>query len=203
MPRPRTHDDDLRRQLIEAASEAIAADGIDGLSLRSIAARAGTSTTAVYSLFGSRESLVDAVAQEGFRRFAAHLDRARGEDPRAALFSLGLAYRANALDNPHFYRVMFGQIPAEASPKAAEGTFGVLVDAVAAVLGVDSPDSRGRDVDDPADRSAASAAARRLWAYVHGLVTLELAGLITGDPDERDAAYREALGAGSWLLDAR
>lgn len=94
MARPRTHDDAVRSRLLERASEAIAARGEEGLSLRAVASGAGTTTVAVYSLFGSREALVKAVVQEGFRRFAARLDHVEQSDhPLADLFALGRTER--------------------------------------------------------------------------------------------------------------
>src|SRR5689334_460451 len=54
MGRPRLHDDAVRSRLLEAASTVLAQDGVAGLTVRDVAARAGTSTSAVYSLFGGR-----------------------------------------------------------------------------------------------------------------------------------------------------
>ncbi|MET0798548.1 MAG: TetR family transcriptional regulator, partial [Rhodococcus sp. (in: high G+C Gram-positive bacteria)] len=54
MARPRIHDAELRTRLLEAAAETVARHGVDSLSLRKLAAAQGTSTTAIYSLFGGR-----------------------------------------------------------------------------------------------------------------------------------------------------
>lgn len=187
MPRPRTHDESVRRRLLDAASEAVADRGAAGMSLRAVAKAAETTTAAVYTLFGNRDALVEAVVAEGFRRFAAHLAAARQTpDARGDLLALGMAYRANALENPHFYRVMFTPASGIAPDSRAEPTFGVLADAVARATG--------------ASPTEAEASAFRLWAYVHGLVTLELAGLLPGTPEERERDYAAALRAGSPLL---
>lgn len=182
--RPLPHDDALRAALVELASRAVAAGGSRALSLRSVAAEAGTTTAAVYTLFGGREGLVRAVVEEGFRRFAAHLDAVpRSEDPRADLLALGVAYRDNALDNPHFYRVMFTPQPGDERepgsevPAVVSPTFAVLRDTVARLPGV--PDAREL--------------ALRLWSLVHGLVSLELAGLLPGTAEERRHRYVETL----------
>ena len=53
MARPKTYDERLRRTLVDTAAELIAAHGAEALALRPLAERAGTSTNAVYSLFGS------------------------------------------------------------------------------------------------------------------------------------------------------
>ena len=143
MARPRVHDDALRARLLEEASAIVATSGAPGLTVRDLAARAGTSPSAVYSLFGSREDLVRAVGDEAFARFAARLAAVpRTADPGADLLGLGLAYRENALAAPHFYRVMFGASGAglqdgTRGPATASATFRVLRDAVARVLGTD------------------------------------------------------------------
>ncbi|MCF4122970.1 TetR/AcrR family transcriptional regulator [Antribacter sp. KLBMP9083] len=218
MARPRLHDDALRTRLLEVASRAISSGGEAAVTVRTVATEAGTSPSAVYALFGSREDLVAAVSEEGFRRFATHLGAApRTDDPGADLVALGLAYRESALADPHFYRVMFDRaVPPEArtgvaadareaggppSGTAADGetlpvpatqrpTFGVLRDAVARVLGGAPPER-------------VESAAVGLWGLVHGLVTLELAGLLPGDAATRERRYAEAAGTvGPGLLRA-
>lgn len=186
MPRPRLHDDALRARLLEVASRAVASGGQDAVTVRSVANAAGTSASAVYALFGSRDQLVAAVSAEGFRRFAAHLAAVpRTPDPLTDLRALGLAYRASALDEPHFYRVMFERAvtpSGDAAPVVEQQTFGVLRDAAARLL----PGSSDERVE---------AAAVGLWGLVHGLVALELADLLPGDDERRAARYESALAA--------
>lgn len=182
MPRPRIHDESVRIRLVEVASQAIAEGGPSALSLRAVARAADTTTAAIYTLFGSKEALVEAVVDEASRRFAAHLEAVpHTDDPFADLLALGLAYRANALENPHFYRVLF-------SPDSAVGveprgvaapTFVVLRDAVARATGAPAPQAEPLAV--------------RLWALAHGLVSLEIAGMLPGGQNERERAYTDAL----------
>ena len=190
MPRPRIHDDNVRAKLLDAASVAIASDGLAALSVRSVASAAGTTTAAVYTLYGSRDALVRAVIEEGSKRFAGHLAAvAHTDDPYADLLALGMAYRANALENPHFYRVMFSPDSAmEGSPRGvASPTFGVLRDAVARATGAPVPH--------------AEPIAVHLWALAHGMVSLELAGMLPGEETDRAAAYRASLMAARNSLD--
>jgi AcrR family transcriptional regulator len=185
MARPRRHDDTLRTRLLEVASQVISAGGEGAVTVRGVAGEAGTSASAVYALFGSREALVAAVSEEGFRRFGARLDSvARTDDPFADLAALGLAYRDSALADPHFYRVMFDRAVDRAMPSLQRPTFRVLRDAVARVRAVLDPTSG----DDRADEDALA-----LWALAHGLVGLELAGLVPGDEGERAERYRATL----------
>lgn len=187
MARPRVHDDALRARLLQEASTIVATTGAAGLTVRDLASRAGTSPSAVYSLFGSRDELVRAVGDEAFARFAARLAAVpRTADPGADLLGLGLAYRENALADPHFYRVMFSATGAglqdgSRGPATASATFLVLRDAVARVLG---------------DRAPAQEPALALWALVHGLVELELDGLLPDGAQERYVHVLRTAGQG-------
>ncbi len=186
MARPRLHDDALRTRLLEVTSLVISSDGDGAVTVRKVAAEAGTSASAVYALFGSREALVEAVSDEGFRRFAEHLAAVgQSDDPATDLRDLGRAYRRFALADPHFYRVMFyrGVSPADSEPASAvdRPTFRVLHDAVARAL-------------DGAPPEHVLSAAVGLWGLVHGLVSLELAGLLPGDEGAREAAFDQAGG---------
>ena len=131
-----------------------------------------------------------AVGDEAFARFAQRLAAVpRTADPAADLFGLGVAYRENALAHPHFYRVMFGATgvglqDGTRGPATASATFLVLRDAVARVLGEGVP---------------AQEPALGLWALVHGLVELELDGLL---PDGAEQRYARVLRtAGQGILD--
>lgn len=198
MARPRVHDDALRTRMIERAAAIIAERGAAGLSLRRLADESGTSTSAVYALFGNRDGLVRAVAEEAFRRFAAHLAAVeQTEDPLADMLTLGVAYRASALAEPFFYQVMFDSGPARVpvGDVAAQPAFAVLRAAV----------RRCQDAGLLPAQPPAEAMAFSIWGHVHGLVALELAGLMPGTPQEREAGYVAALraaGAGQAVLAA-
>lgn len=184
MARPRIHDDTVRRRLLEAASAIIAQQGVEALSMRKVAATAHTTTTAIYSLFGGRDELIDAVVREGFERFAVHLRSVPHTDnPAADLLALGKAYRANALQNSHFYRVMFNSTLGFTTPEHSAGTFDMLVDAVQRA--------------NRCTRAQAQIRAYRLWAYIHGLVSLELNGFTPPGTDAADTeqAFLAALRA--------
>jgi AcrR family transcriptional regulator len=183
VPRPRLHDDALRERLLEVASRMISSDGERSVTVRGVAMEGGTSASAVYALFGSREALVAAVTDEGFRRFGARLDAVpRTDNPAADLAALGIAYRDSALADRHFYRVMFDRA-AQPGTTLQRPTFLVLRDAAARVLAT----------VDPAAAARADEAALALWALAHGLVSLELAGLVPGDETERADRYRTVL----------
>ncbi|MGH3753074.1 MAG: TetR/AcrR family transcriptional regulator [Pseudonocardiaceae bacterium] len=173
MPRPKLHDDALRIRLLDTAGELLTSEGPDALSLRRLATAAGTSTSAVYALFGGKPGLLRALYVEAFTRFGAHLYAvAPSGDPLADLVALAHAYRASATADPHFYAVMFNspEPDFERTPQDrahAEATFTPLCDAVRRAIAAGLLHD-----EDP------GLIATALWANVHGLVSLELAWAI-------------------------
>ena len=113
MGRPREHDERTRAALRTAAERLIAQGGITAFSVRAVAEEVGTTTRAVYSLFGSKDGLlVDALAQSAFDFLAdgiAALD-ATG-DPVDDLVAVGVpVFRQLVLDRPALYRIAFQRI---------------------------------------------------------------------------------------------
>jgi AcrR family transcriptional regulator len=78
MPRPRT---DIRARVLVAARERFAAAGVDGSSLRGIAADAGTSIGMVYYYFPSKDALFLGVVEEVYGRLLADLEQALAAPP--------------------------------------------------------------------------------------------------------------------------
>jgi AcrR family transcriptional regulator len=109
----RQQKDALRQSILEAASKLVAQGGPEMLSLRKVAEEVGASTMVVYTVFGNKEGLLEAIWQESFRRLWEMEEAAmKIEDPLLRLKLLGQAYRKNALNNPSFYKLVFqGQAP--------------------------------------------------------------------------------------------
>jgi AcrR family transcriptional regulator len=198
VPRPKVHDAALRLRLLECAGATLSTRGLAALSLRTLAAEVGTSTTAVYALFGGKPGLLEALHAEAFSRLGARLGAVPlGADPVEDLVALGRAYREAALADPHFYEVMFGGgLPAgEQWWEAAAPTFRPVVDLVerAGATGALRPGA------EPATVSLA------LWATVHGLVSLHLRGLHPADAPAPERVFELALRAAvaGWLAAPR
>jgi AcrR family transcriptional regulator len=169
MARPRVHDENLRSQLLEHAGRLVTERGMGALSLRALAADAGTSTTAVYSLFGGKPALLGALYEESFSSFGTSQDAVPVTgDTLTDLMALGRAYWSWARGHPHLYSVMFGQAlggfvctPEQAA--TAEATIGPLAAVVRS--GVETGVLSG----DPMTVTFA------IWAAVHGVVSLVMA----------------------------
>ncbi|NNC12568.1 TetR/AcrR family transcriptional regulator [Planctomonas sp. JC2975] len=173
MSRPPSYDDALRSRLLAATAERVATQGPDRVSLREVAGDAGTSTSAVYSLFGGKQELLTAVIVDGFASFTAAQLAAEPQGLRA----LGLAYRSWAKENPALYRLMFGGALAGYEGHGSNDALGPLIRTLAA-----------RGALDPLG------AALTVWAHVHGAVSLEFACVAPAEIDQ-DAVYVDVLDA--------
>ncbi len=145
--------------------------GYEGVTLRALAAKLGVSPMTPYRYFENKEELFAMVRTEAFRRFAdAQRDASNGlEDPVEALRALGRAYVRFALDEPDAYHIMFElrQAPAGTYPGLETEQARAFSYLLAAVEGViDAGHMEGGPVHQ----------AHFLWAQVHGLVSLHLAG---------------------------
>lgn len=168
MARPRVHDEALAERLLNEATTIVGREGPDALSLRRITQAAGTSTSAIYSLYGSRDALLDAVYQRAIASFAGATTVAATDDPVTDLCDMGLAYRTWALDNPQMYPVMFGH--RHTSPEEVLERTRSTVEPL--LLTVQRCIDAGKLEGNP------RAIVTQLWASVHGYVSLELDGLL-------------------------
>jgi AcrR family transcriptional regulator len=179
--RPKVYDAALRARLLARARELLSTEGTDGVSLRVLARDCGTSTTAVYSLFGSKPELLGALLDEALRRFTAHLDTVRVEDdPISAVVRLAAAYRRAALAAPQLFDAMFGGGLPPATAHAALGRLRELMQR-AVTRGSLRPDLNP------------TTAALTVWATVHGWVSLQRRHLLPDDADDVEDAVRAVL----------
>ncbi len=159
------HHGDLRGSLLRAAGEMLEQQGITSLSLREAARRAGVSHGAPYRHFPDRDSLLAALAAEGFAILGKSLEEAGAA---GGLRARGEAYVGFALEHPQRFRLMFGGGPAIAKHAGLREIAGRVFDGLAAAFTAQIPGQAGRD---------ASIAA---WSLVHGLALLLLDEKIAG-----------------------
>ena len=113
MGRPREHDQRTRAALLEAAERLVAEGGPAAVSVRAVADAAGTSTRAVYSLFGSKEGLVvDALARDAFAVLYREIDTlVETDDAAGDLVDVGVvAFRRLVVEHPALYRIAFQRV---------------------------------------------------------------------------------------------
>src|SRR5262245_7208073 len=90
-----------RDAILAAALMLLRRDGEAGLRVRTVAAAAGCSTTGVYTWFGGKHGLIEAIYVEGFEAFKAELRAVPpGPSPLAHVRALAHRYRAWAVTDP-------------------------------------------------------------------------------------------------------
>jgi AcrR family transcriptional regulator len=194
MGRPRIYDHRTRVSLLRAAERLAGRGGADAVTVRRVAEAAGTTTRAVYSVFGSKAGLLAALNRESFRALTQAVDKVpRTGDPLDDLVRVGvLGFRQYALRNPDLFRLVFeGDVAYKAT-----GTEDAEVRPLAL--------ARLRErVGRCAQAGLLSAAAidqvvTSFHALCQGLASLELQGrlpLPRGTPGNRLRIWREALRA--------
>lgn len=187
------HHGSLPDALLDAAAQVVQERGVDAMSLREVARRAGVSHSAPAHHFGDKAGLVTAVAREGFRRFLVSLAEAdtafADADPAVRLTEIGVAYVSFAVENPAYFSVMWrSDLQDPTHPAVAEFSvpaFEILERDVAALQALG-----WRSGSDPL------AAAIGCWSVAHGLATLWLEGALVGRQQntEIDDLARQVLG---------
>jgi AcrR family transcriptional regulator len=189
MPRPKQRTPELRERVLQASLASLARDGAAGFTTRTVAARAKTSTPAVYELFGDKAGLVREMFFEGFRMLRRHFDRlAATADPRADLVRLIRSHRAFIVAHPALAELMFSRRFAEFDPGPAELAAGAAVRefVVARVQ---------RCIDARVLVGAATDIAHVLVSTVHGLAATELAGWLGSSRASRERRWNLAIDA--------
>lgn len=175
MARKNYHHGDLKNALIKAGVEILAKEGIEGLSLRKVAQRAGVSHNAPYSHFPDKQSLIAAISTEGFKQLYDELDAeilSYPDDPRRQLQEGAGAYVRFAMDNTDTFKIMFsGVLEKEkeypAFVEISHQTFERVVDVVRACQ------DAGILRSTPPEIMAVA-----IWGQIHGMISLMLEGQI-------------------------
>jgi AcrR family transcriptional regulator len=109
MGRPRRHDETTREALLGAAETLVEAGGPGALSVRGAADVIGTTTRAVYSIFGSKAGLLSALAQRSFELLRDRLARLPvTDDPASDLVHVGVqVFRPMAIEHPSMFALAF------------------------------------------------------------------------------------------------
>jgi AcrR family transcriptional regulator len=180
------HHGHLRTALLETAMEVVRERGIEGLTLREVARRAGVSHNAPYHHFPDKAALVEALAIEGFRRFADEFRHAAARAPDRShlgrIHAIGEAYVRFALEDPARFTLMWRpelRSVGDDSPvdEAGLGSYAVLLDEIAA-----------GQVAGEVTQGDVGLLGLAAWSAVHGLAILLIDGPLRGQA----TTWREA-----------
>ncbi len=146
------HHGDLRNALVEAGIAILADAGLEALTLRAAAAKAGVSHAAPAHHFGSLQGLLTAIATDGFTRFHAAIETAMSSAsaaPVERLRAAGRAYVGFAVEHPAIIQLMFSgprldwsQTPLCEAADRAYAQLSEIVRPAAAHLGIASEERR-------------------------------------------------------------
>ena len=98
----RTPDESLRERLLDVALTLLRVQGEQGITMRSVADSAGTTTPTVYKRFRSKEELLLALAMRERDRYVARQAR------RKSLEDAVQGYLEWAVSHPHEYALIYG-----------------------------------------------------------------------------------------------
>jgi AcrR family transcriptional regulator len=189
--RPREHDEVTRQALSAAAEQLVAEGGPEALTVRAAAEQVGTTTRAVYSLFGSKNGLVDALAQRAFELLQQGLDGLpQTDDPAADLVEVGCGvFRPFVLEHPSLFRIAFQRIVPglQAGTELSQARQGALVRLQARIERLEQAGLL--------DGKSVREATVEFNAMCEGLANAELRGatLRILPEGEEERAWREAL----------
>ena len=161
------------QQIVGAARELLEAEGVAALSMRNIAHRLGIQAPALYRHFPDKREIELIIIEQGFWEIGDRTAAAIAGSPEP-LAALCAATREWALAHPHIYRLTFGTtIDRARMDPAAEAHAGTPIGIVTA----GDPD-----------------VARAVWAFVHGMIELELLDRFP-DGTDVDAVWRTGVRA--------
>jgi AcrR family transcriptional regulator len=150
-------------EIIAAARKLLETRGSEGFTMADVAAAVGVRAPSLYGRFADRAALLAAVELEVLRAFERAIARApREADPVATLTAQARAYRAFAKAHPRSYALLYDESAARTAEgvRARSAALAPTLPAFAALVG----------------EAEALLAARTLVPFLHGFITMELAG---------------------------
>ncbi|MFQ3200239.1 MAG: AcrR family transcriptional regulator [Zhongshania sp.] len=154
-------------KILQAATTLLLEKGLAGMSVRAIANLAGVSTIGIYTHFHGKQGILDALYIEGYQYVGeAMLTAVKIDDPRAAAIEGARLYLEVAKSHEAIYRLIFGEVdfdyePGKEARAAALEAFGYLVNIGARLLPASASLTEKQSI------------ALRIWALVHGYVSLQ------------------------------
>ncbi len=184
--RTRTSSTEIGDSIFDGALDLLEEQGPAGLTVRGVAIRAGVAPMGVYSRFGSKDGLIEALFVHGFTTLQDAIDSPTEPDPLNRLRAGCLAYRHFALSHPQLYHLMFAQMMvlqlSEESLESARHSFATLTERVSTAMHAGELRSA-----DPVE------VAQQIWSAMHGAVSLEIADVHFAI--DREASYASMLDA--------
>jgi len=182
MPYPSKTD---RETILAAAVDQAALQGLERLSMRSLAASLGLAPNALYRYFADKAQLESAISAEAANRLHQELAAASGKcGPEQALLRMARAYLHFARTNRFLYEIFMAcRSKSTEDDQPHERLWGYVVMQVAKLCG----------------EAKAAECSVALWAFLHGFAELDSAGAIDGGKPASSFEF----GLKAWIVAAK
>lgn len=187
------HHGNLKEALIETALQTIDKEGLDAITLRDITQKLGTSRSAVYRHFASKEALIIGVIQRGYAQLdelftPIFQDRTQSVEERFE--KMGRAYLDFAIEHPNLYRLLFGENYRQEREEVCDYKDENQATGLYALIGL-LLEAQEEGIIARADPMVQAAT---VWASIHGLASLLIDGhLMMRDNLEEIYRYSQAI----------
>lgn len=171
------HHGNLKEELLNYSIEIINSKGVEALTLSVLAKKLGTSRSAIYRHFSSKDELMYNVMLYGFNLFekkVSYIFFEKEKDVLERLYIMGKEYINFAIKHPNLYRMLFGEMfqnirekSCNIEDKEQTSGFHALVD-----LLIEAQEKSLLRIDNPLSQ------AQVVHAMVHGVSSLYIDGHI-------------------------
>ncbi len=186
------HHGNLKEALLQTALETIDTQGLDAITLRDLTQRLGTSRTAVYRHFASKEALILGVIEKGYEELdllftPIFQDKIRSVDVRFE--TMGRAYLDFAIEHPNLYRLLFGENFRQEREELCDYKDENQATGLYALIGllIEAQEEGIIAQENPMVQAAT------VWASIHGLASLLIDGHLMMS-DNLEAIYEYSIG---------
>ena len=158
--------------IVAAGRQILEAEGLDALTLQAVARAVGVRAPSLYKRIDGRDDLIRRIANDAAAELRSVLAAVPHDDPAQALQTMAHAVRRFARANPRAYALLLASLPEDAR--------------VDEQLNADLAATIVRAAGELAGSENALNAGRVVVAWLHGFVTMELAGAfrLGGDVDQ-------------------
>jgi len=170
--------EDFRDRLCDVATRLFANRGLEGFTMRQLAAELGVSPMTPYRYFKDKDDILAAVRARAFDQFGQELEQAYDSNSNALTRSaaVGLAYEHFALTHPEAYKLMFDVSQPD------EENYPDLVRATARARQTMTHHVQGL-IEEGLLKGDPELIGTMMWSALHGALVLQLAGKLPSGYD--------------------
>ena len=169
-----------RAEILSAALKIIQTDGVESLSMRSIAKHLNCSVASPYTHFKNQEEIIQALLYSGEQKLTADLNIARAstENPFGQITAIAHTYWQFSVENQGLHKLMFsagGGLHKKLF--AAPSSYRVFLKTVRDGLKKESSEM---------PRPRYNSIARTMWAWMYGLLVLQMTEILNREKLKQD-----------------